>query len=66
MKFVIQRVNNASVTIDEKIVGKINKGFLVFIGVSNDDTKEFTYKNDILSFTASMQGVSKVVELKKQ
>lgn len=33
---------------------------------SNDDTKEFTYKNDILSFTASMQGVSKVVELKKQ
>ena len=39
MKFVIQRVNNASVTIDEKIVGKINKGFLVFIGVSNDDTK---------------------------
>ena len=40
MKFVIQRVNNASVTIDEKIVGKINKGFLVFIGVSNEDTKE--------------------------
>lgn len=31
---------------------------------SNDDTKEFTYKNDILSFTASMQGDSKVVELK--
>ena len=29
-------------------------------------SKEFTYKNDILSFTASMQGVSKVVELKKQ
>ena len=44
MKFVIQRVNNASVTIDEKIVGKINKGFLVLIGVSNDDTKEIAYK----------------------
>ena len=44
MKFVIQRVNNASVTIDEKIVGKINKGFLVFIGVSNDDTKEIADK----------------------
>ena len=44
MKFVIQRVNNASVTIDEKIVGKINKGFLVFIGVSNEDTKEIADK----------------------
>ena len=44
MKLVIQRVNNASVTIDEKIVGKINKGFLVLIGVSNDDTKEIADK----------------------
>ena len=44
MKFVIQRVNNASVTIDEKIVGKINKGFLVLIRVSNDDTKEIADK----------------------
>lgn len=44
MKFVIQRVNNASVIIDEKIVGKINKGFLVLIGVSNDDTKEIADK----------------------
>lgn len=44
MKFVIQRVNNASVTIDENIVGKINKGFLVLIGVSNDDTKEIANK----------------------
>ena len=44
MKFLIQRVNNASVTIDEKIVGKINKGFLVLIGVSNDDTKEIADK----------------------
>lgn len=44
MKFVIQRVNNVSVTIDEKIVGKINKGFLVLIGVSNDDTKEIADK----------------------
>ena len=44
MKFVIQRVNNAIVTINEKIVGKINKGFLVLIGVSNDDTKEIADK----------------------
>lgn len=40
MKFVIQRVNRASVEVDGSIVGKIGKGFLVFIGVSNTDTKE--------------------------
>lgn len=40
MKFVIQRVQHASVTVDQKVIGKIEKGFLVFIGVSNDDTKE--------------------------
>ena len=40
MKFVIQRVNRASVEVDGSIVGKIGKGFLVFIGVSNKDTKE--------------------------
>lgn len=40
MKFVIQRVNRASVEVDGSIVGKIGKGYLVFIGVSNTDTKE--------------------------
>lgn len=40
MKFVIQRVTEASVSVEEKIVGKIQKGFLVLIGVSNEDTKE--------------------------
>jgi D-tyrosyl-tRNA(Tyr) deacylase len=40
MKFVIQRVCHAIVTVDHKSVGKINKGFLVFIGVGQDDTKE--------------------------
>ena len=40
MKFVIQRVNHAEVKVDGEIVGKIGKGFLVFIGVSNTDTKE--------------------------
>lgn len=39
MKFVIQRVNRANVRISENTAGKINKGFLVFIGVSNEDTK---------------------------
>ena len=44
MKFVIQRVQHASVTVDHKVIGKIEKGFLVFIGVSNDDTKEIADK----------------------
>lgn len=40
MKFVIQRVTQASVTVDKNTVGKINKGFLVLIGVGQEDTKE--------------------------
>ncbi|MDD3218469.1 MAG: D-aminoacyl-tRNA deacylase [Lachnospiraceae bacterium] len=40
MKFVIQRVNYAEVKVGGKSVGKINKGFLVLIGVSNTDTTE--------------------------
>lgn len=44
MKFVIQRVKHASVTVDNEVIGKINKGFLVFIGVSNEDTKEIADK----------------------
>lgn len=44
MKFVIQRVNHASVSIEGEIVGSIKKGFLVFIGVSQEDTKEIADK----------------------
>ena len=40
MKFVIQRVKNASVTVDNNVVGSINKGFLVFIGITHADTKK--------------------------
>lgn len=40
MKLVIQRVSHASVTVDERIVGEINKGFLVLIGVGAQDTRE--------------------------
>ncbi len=40
MKFVIQRVKNASVEVENKVVGKINEGFLVLIGVTHDDTKK--------------------------
>ncbi len=39
MRFVIQRVNNASVTVADKVIGKINKGLLVFVGVYEEDTK---------------------------
>lgn len=37
MKFLIQNVQNASVQIENEIVGKINKGFVVFIGISDAD-----------------------------
>ncbi len=40
MRLVIQRVSHASVTIDNKVNGKIGKGFLVLIGISPSDTKE--------------------------
>ena len=40
MKLVIQRVSEASVTIDGVCKGKIGKGFLVLVGVGADDTKE--------------------------
>ena len=40
MKLVVQRVKEAKVEVDEKMVGKINKGFLVLIGITNEDEKE--------------------------
>ena len=40
MKFVVQRVKNAQVEVNNKIVGKIDKGFLVLIGITHTDTKE--------------------------
>lgn len=40
MKLVIQRVKNASVEVDNNIVGQIEQGFLVLIGIKTGDTKE--------------------------
>lgn len=37
MKFVIQRVKHASVTVEGQVLGKINKGFMVLIGVCESD-----------------------------
>ena len=40
MRMVIQRVNHASVTVNEKVVGKIEKGFVVLIGVGQNDDRQ--------------------------
>lgn len=40
MKVVIQRVSEASVTIDSKIVAKINQGLLILVGIEDVDTDE--------------------------
>ncbi len=39
MRFVIQRVQNASVKVDDEITGEINHGFLVLVGVHKDDNR---------------------------
>jgi D-tyrosyl-tRNA(Tyr) deacylase len=40
MKVVLQRVSQASVTIDSKIVADIQKGLLVLVGMEDSDTQE--------------------------
>lgn len=40
MKIVVQRVKNAKVDVEGKTVGKIDKGFLVLLGVTHEDTEE--------------------------
>lgn len=40
MKAVIQRVTNAKVTVDGEITGEIGQGFLVLLGVTEDDTEK--------------------------
>ncbi len=40
MRFLIQRVTKASVTVDNNVIGRIGKGFLVFISVNDTDTCE--------------------------
>ena len=44
MKMVIQRVTEASVTVDNETVGQIGKGFLVLLGVAGSDTRELADK----------------------
>jgi len=44
MKFVIQRVNHAKVTVEGEVTGSIGKGYLVFMGVGQQDTRELADK----------------------
>lgn len=44
MKFVIQRVSRASVTVGEEVVGKIDRGYMVLIGVSDSDNEAIADK----------------------
>lgn len=44
MKMVIQRVSYASVTVEKTKVGAIEQGFLILLGVSEEDTKEIADK----------------------
>ncbi|WP_147532465.1 D-aminoacyl-tRNA deacylase [Bacillus marasmi] len=39
MKVVVQRSKAASVTVDGAVVGKINKGFVLLVGVTHEDTE---------------------------
>lgn len=40
MKLLVQRVSKASVKVENKIIGKIDKGFLVFLGITHTDNEE--------------------------
>lgn len=44
MTFVIQRVKSSKVTVDGKVIGKINEGYNVLIGISKNDTNEVADK----------------------
>lgn len=44
MRAVVQRVFSASVSVDGELVSSIDKGILVFLGISKEDTKETAEK----------------------
>lgn len=44
MRIVLQRVQEASVTVDQKVTGAIGKGFLVLLGAEEEDTEEIADK----------------------
>lgn len=44
MKFVIQRVLNGSVSVDDEVIGAIDKGYVVLVGVCDTDTEQIAEK----------------------
>ena len=40
MRLVVQRVTNASVEVDEKIIGEIDEGLMVLVGFGENDTEK--------------------------
>lgn len=42
MRILIQRVNEASVTVENEIIGKIGKGILVLVGIARGDSEKDT------------------------
>ncbi len=44
MKFLVQRVLSAEVTVEGAVIGKIDRGFLVFVGICGEDTVEIADK----------------------
>ena len=40
MRLIVQRVSNAQVFVDDKVTGKIDKGFMDLIGITHSDTRE--------------------------
>ena len=75
MRAVVTRVKEASVTIEENVVGKISQGFLVLLGITHDDTSEsckklaekvlglrvFTDENDKMNLSLTDVGGSVLV-----
>lgn len=44
MRFVIQKVDSASVSVDNSLVGEIQRGFLVLVGIGREDTQDIADK----------------------
>ena len=61
MKIVIQRVSHASVTINGEVKSAIGRGFLILLGIADDDTREdmewLVKKNAALRIFDDEQGV---------